>query len=247
MWSFELSPSGGAMGMFSTNGKGHYKIIEDSSQMPLNYVLTSKHFEGKTEEEVVRIGLFIMTLIKGYSIIADENYDGINPNLHSLYFDNDKVQLTLIDPDFNSIDEILDLTPCNEDEKDVISRAFKPGFFRDVVMYAGLDWNLPSISKINDELINFVKEKGGKDIDFRTNKDFGRFQATANSKAIGGYNARHGSAYGGKKPYSKTPMSLEEASNYIVNYLNAVLMAYFGFEISVIWKKEEINIDEMFE
>ncbi|RMB58487.1 hypothetical protein EAX61_09265 [Dokdonia sinensis] len=244
---FELAPAGNKTGTFRILGEGHYSIIEDNDQMPLNYLLMSKHFRDKNSlSEIVRVGEFILLLLRGYSILIDANHEGFSPSLRGLYIDNKRETIESVNLDLNSIDDLLDQEECSYDNNGVINAAFKPGFFRDILIYAGSGWNLANISRINDELIAFVKAKGSRDRNFRSNEDFGRFQATANNKSIGGYDARHGSKYAGGKKYSKAPMNIEEASKYIINYLNAVLKEYYNFELPVIWKDEDINLDESF-
>lgn len=239
MWYFELDNSN-QIGMFNVIGASHYRFSEEMTQLPLNYNLTSKHFNDKTNsDDVIQIGKFILVLVRGYSILTDNDFKGFETSLKCPFGNENLKHIEAVSLNLERIDELLDQTVCDEDINGAINRGFKTGFFRDILVHASSGWNFSTISKINDELIYITKVMRRKDNEFRSDKDFGRFSAVANNKAIGGYNSRHGTKYGGGENYSKEIMTLEEASLYIRNYLNNITWKFFKYKFPILLNRND--------
>lgn len=248
-WYFDLTPSGNSMAYFATRKPSNYGISEDTWYIPMNFCLTSIHFENEIDSEnVVKMGKFVVALLKGYSILIDRECTGFYPSLRALYFKNKKVTFdNYSSVNFNTIDDLLGPEHSGYTNIDFIDKAFSPGFFRDILIYASSGWNLINLYKIGEDLKSLVKREGDDENKFRDFHESKRFGALCNNKSISGYDSRHGSKVS-VKTYNGIPMKMEEASEYIKGYLNAVLNEYYQMSIPTVWGNgEDFSLTAIFE
>lgn len=231
-WTFEIHPSGNFLSSFNRIPE-NYSIGEDSNAMPLNFLLSSIHFDDKENpKEVYAIATIIVALINGYTKLIN-----IDPKEHTsvwlgnLYKNGEKVQekykheidLLNIDVFFNK----------KSKSNDFINQAFNEGLIRNILLYSNADWNLVNMYKIKEEINTFLQQKEDNISNYVDAGDSSAFGATANNYSVSGLNSRHGKKSTNKKTKkeSKRIMTIEESSIFIRDLIKKVMDKYFGFNL----------------
>jgi hypothetical protein len=242
-WTFEILPSGNSLNTF-VRIPGNFSIGEDSTAMPLNFLLNSVHFEKKEKpEEVYTIAMFIVAMINGYTRLTN-----IDPKEHSsvwvgdLFKNGKKVQESYkCEVDLLNIDNLLNSKPKSNE---FINQGFNEGFIRNILLYCNEGWTLGNMYKIRDEISEFLKEKKDDISNYVKKSDNRAFGATANNFSVSGLKARHGKS---ENVSPKRIMTIEEASIFIRDLLKLVLDKYFGCNMQYIQKQNsdfDINLFE---
>lgn len=234
-WIFEILPSGNFLNSFSL-GFNNFSIGEDSFAMPLNFLLSSIHFDNKANpQDVYSVASFVVAIINGCTKLMNVDTNEHNSVWLGKLFKNGEVvnENYKCDVDLLSIDNLLNEIPKSNA---FLDQAFEEGFIRNLLLYCNEGWNLTNMYKISDDISNFLKSQGDDISNYVLKSDYKAFGATANNFSVSGLQARHGK---GNNSKPKRIMNNEEASAFTRNYLKIILKKYFGFELKFIESNED--------
>ncbi|MCH3883410.1 hypothetical protein [Tenacibaculum aquimarinum] len=239
-WVFDILPSGNYLSSFNTIKNYNYSVGEDSDAMPLNFILSSKHFENKENpNDVYQIGMFIVQLFNGFNnIIYKDGNETYKVRLGRLYKNGDENREKINTPNINylEIDELLNFPDNNESYfEGFLNQAFRPGLIKNILLHCKDSWNLTSMYKLSDEISSFLKEQDDNIMNYVNKNQFKLFGLTANNFSVSGLEARHGKSVN-KEP--KKSMTLDESSEFIRELINKILEKYFGIKLNYIGKTE---------
>jgi hypothetical protein len=248
-WVFKITPIGNSLNLYANLLKVDFHIGEDNDAMPLNYLLSSNHFNNKDNpQEVYNDAKFIVKLLNGCSNLIYENNDDLfEIRLGELRNNGEKIngQYQIEKIDYLKLKDFPDLEGAKELKGvgSLVNKGLKKGIIRNILLFSSEGISYFNLYKIMEQIRIFLKNNNDTIENYVDKKLYNNFTHTANNFEASGLEARHPDK---NELAPKIPLTLKKADIFIKELVSQVVLKYFSIEMPLI-KSNNFDMNSIFD